>query len=122
MTYAGGDGHAAAGAADGNAHRAGPPTAYAVSLADGDASPRPLADAVADADLVVMVATSGDAGDAAAAIGNWCTERRVMTAGLAVGPPEAVDGAVAVLRPYSRMLLVSEDAGDLDEILTALRA
>lgn len=111
---------AACGNGDGHPNGAGP--VHTVALEDLDASPRSLADAVADADLVVMVATSQEGSAAAATIGDWCTPRRIMTAGLVVGPPEDVQGAVTALRPHARMLLVSQDAGDLNEILTALRA
>ncbi len=120
MTCEGANVHASS--ADGNGHLAGHPATHAVATGDPDGPARPLADAVAGADLVVMVATSPAAGAAAATIGHWCAERKIMTAGLAVGPHEGADGTAAALRPYARMLLVTEDAGDLDEILTALRA
>ena len=100
----------------------------AVAITELDGPGRPPIDAVADPDLIVMVATSAAANVSAATVGRWCAERRIMTAGLAVGLLHGVDlrerleGAAAALRPHARMLLVTEDAGDLDEILTALRA
>ena len=115
-------------ATDAGEHLAGRLGLQAVAIEDLDGPGRPPTDAVADPDLVVMVATSASADAGAATVGRWCAERRIMTAGLAVGLLHGVDlrerleGAAAALRPHARMLLVTEDAGDLDEILTALRA
>lgn len=83
---------------------------------------RPLDHALADTDLVVMVATSVAAGPAAATVGDWCADRGIMTAGLVVGPRDETEGTATALRPHARMLLLTEDVGDLDDILTAIRA
>ncbi|HZO96716.1 MAG TPA: hypothetical protein VFB42_05025 [Gaiellaceae bacterium] len=77
------------------------------------------AEELADADLLLMVATAGDGADAAAALARACAERGIMTAGLIVG--EAAE-AVTALRPYARVLMVTEDERDVAEVLTALRA
>jgi len=79
-----------------------------------------LADALAPADVVVLVATSDDGAGPAAVIGAACRVRGVMTAGLVVGFRSGP--AVSALRPYARVLLVSSDEDDVTDILTALRA
>ena len=116
------DGSRQAPPSDGDGTLAGRPMAYAVPIANLDTPPRPVASALDDADLVLMVATSPIAGPAAATVGNLCAERQIMTAGLVVGSHDGADDAAAAIRPYARMLLVTEDVGDLDEILRALRA
>ncbi|MFC0527508.1 hypothetical protein [Phytohabitans kaempferiae] len=74
------------------------------------------------ADVGVLVATSPEGAGAAAGIGGICRERGIMTAGLVVdGGPEALD-AVAMLRPYARVLLLTGDEDDIGAVLTALRA
>ena len=45
-----------------------------------------LHDELADADFVLMIATNGDGAAAAAAIGDVCVLRGIMTAGLVLGP------------------------------------
>jgi hypothetical protein len=90
-----------------------------------DGGPATLADELASASVVVMVATS-DAGAAGAhALGKACWERGVQTAGLVLGDgthagtPAAA--AVAALRPHARVLLPSASEFDLVDVLTALR-
>ena len=86
-------------------------------------APASLAEQLADADVVVMVATD-DAGAACAyALGKACWERGIMTAGLVLadGSKEGW-AAVAALRPHARVLLPSADVTDIVELLTALRA
>lgn len=86
-------------------------------------APASLPEQLADADVVVMVATD-DAGAACAyALGKACWERGIMTAGLVLADgPEAGRAAVAALRPHARVLLPSADVTDVVELLTALRA
>ncbi|MDZ5089141.1 3-methyl-2-oxobutanoate hydroxymethyltransferase [Mycolicibacterium parafortuitum] len=93
-----------------------------VSLLDTDGAVSSLADELADADVVVMVATTG--GDAAAAsiIGATSTVRAIMTAGVVVGEGAAASQTVAVLRPLARVLVVSGHEEDVSDLLTALRA
>lgn len=78
------------------------------------------------ADTVVMVAASDRGADGALMVGASCAARGIMTAGLAVqsrdGDKQAVDRTVSMLRPYAMVLLVSRDADDLVEVLSALRA
>jgi hypothetical protein len=90
-----------------------------------DGGPATLADELASASVVVMVATS-DAGAACAyALGKACWERGVQTAGLVVGDGThggtAASAAVAALRPHARVLLPSADEDDVVDLLTALR-
>jgi hypothetical protein len=81
-----------------------------------------LGEALAEADFVMMVATSGAGAGAASAIGMACTLRGIMTAGLILGDDGAADAAVQALRPHARVLLVSRDAADVAEILDAVGA
>jgi hypothetical protein len=81
-----------------------------------------LADELANADVVVMIATADSGAGCAYTIGKACWERAIMTAGLVVGDGLAADEAVAALRPHVRVLLPSVDESDVVELLTALRA
>jgi hypothetical protein len=76
---------------------------------------------LAGADVVVMIAASNEGAEVASAIGNACTLRGIMTAGIVLpgGPAEA---AIAALRPHARVLLATQDHDDVVEVLTALRA
>lgn len=85
-----------------------------------DGSRSPLSQELADADIVVMIATSDEGVETGSSIAHACAERGVMTAVLVVG--ELAGAAVSALRPYAPVLLVSDDEGDLPELLTALRA
>ncbi len=78
-----------------------------------------LAEQLAAADVVVMIATGAGDAHAAAAIGNACAVRGIMTAGLIIGDGREALGA---LRPYARVLMVTHDETDVTEVLTALRA
>ncbi|MDP9417191.1 MAG: 3-methyl-2-oxobutanoate hydroxymethyltransferase [Actinomycetota bacterium] len=88
-------------------------------IAGGSAS---LAEQLTDADVVVMVATEDAGAPCAYSIGRACWERSIMTAGLVLGNGFEADRAVAALRPHARVLLPSADAGDVIELLVALRA
>ncbi|NEK95194.1 3-methyl-2-oxobutanoate hydroxymethyltransferase [Modestobacter muralis] len=84
-----------------------------------------LADELASASVVVMVATS-DAGAACAnTLGKACWERGIQTAGLVLGDGTqvgtAASAAVTALRPHARVLLPSSDEADVVDLLTALR-
>lgn len=81
-----------------------------------------LADELASADVVVMVATSDSGAGGAHTIGEACWERSIMTAGLVLDLGGPVDAAVAALRPHARVLLPTADESDVVELLTALRA
>jgi hypothetical protein len=75
-----------------------------------------------EADVVVMVATIDADAAAATIIGAACTVRAIMTAGLVIGERARIGGAVAALRPHARVLMVTTDAQDVIDLLTALRA
>ena len=84
-----------------------------------------LADELASASVVVMVATSDVGAGCAYALGKACWERGIQTAGLVLGDGTsggtAASAAVAALRPHARVLLPSADELDVIDILTALR-
>jgi len=86
-----------------------------------DGHRRRLAEELAEADLAVMVATDSSGATAAAEIGRASAERGIMTAGVVIdaGQAHAVLGA---LRPFARVLLVTQDEQDVAEVLAALRA
>lgn len=81
-----------------------------------------LSEELADADFVMMIATTDDGAAAAGAIGNACTLRGIMTAGVILGEGDRVAAAVTALRPHARVLLVSRDQQDVSGLLTVLGA
>lgn len=81
-----------------------------------------LNEELADADFVMMIATTDDGAAAATAIGNACTLRGIMTAGVVLEGGDDVSAAVNALRPNARVLLVSKDQRDVSGVLTALGA
>ncbi|MET9044529.1 3-methyl-2-oxobutanoate hydroxymethyltransferase [Streptomyces sp. NPDC004362] len=81
----------------------------------------PLDEVLAGTDVVVVLATEDGGRAAAAAIGRICGRRGITTAGVILGDGFEADDAVAALRPYARVLLLSADEGDAFELLTALR-
>src|SRR5919106_7003469 len=84
-----------------------------------------LADALASADAVVMVATAGESAEAALRIGPECRARGIMTTGVIL-PLEGkdVDSSLTLknLRRYAAMLVVATDVDYLADMLSALRA
>ncbi|MDP9391424.1 MAG: 3-methyl-2-oxobutanoate hydroxymethyltransferase [Actinomycetota bacterium] len=96
-----------------------------VMLRGIDGGPATLADELASASIVVMVATSDTGAGCAYALGKACWERGIQTAGLVLGDGThhgtAVAAAVAALRPHARVLLPDADELDVVDILTALR-
>jgi hypothetical protein len=86
-----------------------------------DGATSTLADALTGTDVVVVIATDDSGHAQAAAIGRSCGARAVMTAGLVLGDGFEAEDAVAALRPYARVLLLSADESDVFELLTALR-
>jgi hypothetical protein len=90
-----------------------------------DGGPATLADELASASVVVMIATSDAGAECAYALGRACWERGVQTAGLVIGDGThegtVASAAVAALRPHARVLLPSATESDLVDILTALR-
>ena len=99
--------------------------ADSMTLRGVDGGPATLADELASASVVVMIATSDEGADCAYALGRACWERGVQTAGLVLGDGShagtAVAAAVAALRPHARVLLPSATEVDVVDLLTALR-
>jgi hypothetical protein len=94
-----------------------------VALRGIGGAPAVLAEQLADADVVVLVAMEdGGSPGCAAAIGKACAERGIMTAGLVIGNGYRHGAALAALRPHARVLLPSADENDVIDLLTALRA
>ena len=93
-----------------------------VVLRATDGSRSRLGEQLAGADIVVMIATADDGAKAASAIGDACTLRGIMTAGLILGERRELGAAVSALRPHARVLMVTQDEHDVSEVLTALRA
>jgi hypothetical protein len=94
-----------------------------VALRGIGGTPAVLADQLAEADVVVLIAMEdGGSPEAAAAIGKACAQRGIMTAGLVIGDGYRHGAALAGLRPHARVLLPSADESDVIELLTALRA
>lgn len=104
---------------------------FSVCAADGpegivlrgvDGGTATLADELASADVVVMIATSDRGADWAHTIGKACWQRSIQTAGLVVADGPTASRAVAALRPHARVLLPGADESDIIDLLTALRA
>ena len=93
-----------------------------VTLRGIEGRPATLADELASADVVVMIATNDRGADWAYTIGKACWQRSVMTAGLVVAGGPGSERAVAALRPHARVLLPGADESDVVDLLTALRA
>jgi hypothetical protein len=81
-----------------------------------------LSEELARADFVMMIATEGGGAAAAATIGDACTLRGIMTAGLIVGANGESGAALTALRPNARVLLVTGDERDATELLAAVGA
>ncbi|MCW3840594.1 hypothetical protein ONA70_10845 [Micromonospora yasonensis] len=77
---------------------------------------------LAGADVAMMVASTDDGAYAARAIGDACTLRGTMTAGVVLAGGRDAGETVSALRPHARVLLVTYDEQDVSELLTALRA
>ncbi|MEU0599974.1 3-methyl-2-oxobutanoate hydroxymethyltransferase [Streptomyces sp. NPDC006393] len=99
---------------------------YTGGSADGllhelDGPAGPLEEVLTGSDVVVVLATEDGGRATAASIGQFCGRRGITTAGVVLGDGFEADDAVAALRPYARVLLLSADEGDAFELLTALR-
>jgi hypothetical protein len=80
------------------------------TLAPPDGAETRLSTELAGADVVVMIASTGAGVDAAAAVGNACFVRNIMTAGLIVSRNRSdpdVERAVKALRPYAAVLVIA---------------
>lgn len=95
------------------------------TLATPDGDETMLSTELAGADVVVMIASSGAGIEAAAAVGNACFVRNIMTAGLIVSRDRSdpdVERAVGALRPYAAVLVLASDEEYVPAMLHALRA
>ena len=91
-----------------------------------DGQPRDLAEEIDDADLVVMLTSSGENVEAAGIIGEICDRKHVMTTALVLGSAASNDKALsktlAQLRPHALMVVISGAEEYIEDMLTALRA
>ena len=85
-----------------------------------------LIEEVESADLVVMIAASGENAQAAAIIGEACSIKSVMTTALVLGSEaqseEGLSKSLAQLRPHAMMVVVASADEYIEDMLTALRA
>jgi hypothetical protein len=95
-------------------------------LSDLAGRTKDLIEEVSSADLVVMIAASGENAQAAGLIGEACAARRVMTTGLIVGSEGGSNAALAKtlaqLRPHAMMLVIANADDYVEDMLAALRA
>lgn len=95
-------------------------------LSDLAGRTKDLVDEIANADLVVMIASAGSSAEAAAVIAEACKVRKVMTTALIVGGESKSDAemskTLASLRPYASMLVIAGNDEYIEEMLVALRA
>jgi hypothetical protein len=95
-------------------------------LSDLAGHAKDLANAIAGADQVVMVATAGENAEAASIIGEACSVRRIMTTGLIltsdVNSDDALARTLAHLRPWALMLVIASGEDYVADMLAALRA
>ena len=98
------------------------------SALPGDALLRPAAGGTAllseeleGADAVVMLASARASAEAASVLGEACAARSIMSAALVVPGAGPVGEVVSALRPNAMVLVVLRDAGDIPEVLSALR-
>ena len=89
-------------------------------------TPERLSLEVEHADLVVMIATAGEAAADVEQIGRACSRRRVTTTGLIMGSAEVSDEALAEtlaqVRPWTLMLVIASSIDYIEDMLRALRA
>jgi hypothetical protein len=94
-------------------------------LSDLAGRTKALVEEVASADLVVMVSSAGTCAQAAA-IGEACAARKVMTTALIIGSEqhsdEELSKTLATLRPHASMLVIANGDEYIEEMLAALRA
>jgi hypothetical protein len=84
-----------------------------------------IADQVAAADQVIMLAAAGGHAAAAGLVGRACSLRRVTTTALIVGAEHASDRelslTLAQLRPWSLMVVLASSDDYITAMMTALR-
>jgi hypothetical protein len=116
------------GAMDGGAVDGGPPASPArdghqaadLMLRREHGDQVGLSEALRDTDLLLMIATADDGAAAAGVIGDACTLRGITTAAVVLG--SSSQQAVRAMRPYARVLLVTEDQQDVAELMSAVGA
>jgi hypothetical protein len=95
-------------------------------LSDLAGRTKDLMDEVSAADLVVMIAASGENAQVAGLIGEACSARHVMTTALILGSDATSDDALAKtlaqLRPHAMMLVIASADEYIEDMLAALRA
>jgi hypothetical protein len=95
-------------------------------LSDLAGRTKDLMNEVSTADLVVMVASSGENAQVAGLIGEACSARHVMTTALILGSDatsdEALAKTLAQLRPHATMLVIASADAYIEDMLAALRA
>jgi hypothetical protein len=83
------------------------------------------ADALAAADMVVMIASAGADAAAASRIGQACSDMRTHTATFVLRTPTATDEmlsrTLAQVRPWSLMVVVANDETYVEEVLRSFR-
>jgi hypothetical protein len=106
------------------------PDAAAVNTDDGwlstlDGTRVSIADTVAAADQVILVAGPGGHAGAVTAVGRECSRQRVTTTGLIVGAGSASDVEIsrtlAQLRPWSLMVVLANTDDYVGDMMIALR-
>jgi hypothetical protein len=102
-----------------------PTLAVDALLEDAEGRRTSLREEVAEADVIVMVATAGGAArEAAEIIGNTCSVLGKLATGLVLKIAEDEDLAVTLraMRPHAAMLVVSNAEDYIGDMLMALRA
>ena len=89
-------------------------------------TPERLAEEIARADLVVMLATAGQPAADVEPIGQACSGRRVTTTGLILGSAQVSDEELSLtlsqIRPWALMLVIASSIDYVEDMLRALRA
>ncbi len=90
-----------------------------------DADIARLVGEIAEADVVVMLISAGADGHAARAIGQACSDRRVMTHTIVLRAGKATDEALsrtlAQVRPWSLMVVIVNGDDYVEDILGSFR-
>lgn len=84
-----------------------------------------LSDELADTDVVVMFARSGESAQAAATVGEAAFSRNLMTAGFVLdehNDRQNLEKTLSAMRPFVISLVVGPDEESFSETLTAIRA
>lgn len=102
------------------------PGATSTWLRDFAGQAHDVREEVKAADLVVMVATPGGNAHLTSLVGEACSDYRINTTGMIIGAATASDTEVSrtlvQLRPWSLMVVISNNDDYIDDMLTALRA